>query len=344
VAEAAAHAVRQYGQQTMQYGKSHGFLPLRERLSMRYGVLPDQVLLSNGSLQIVDLLGHVLLDEGSVVFTESPTYDRVLTICRRHRARVVGIPLEADGPHLGELERTLNEVRPTFFYLIPDFQNPSGATTSLAKRQRIAELARERDFWLVEDAPYRPLRYRGEQVPALYELAPERTLHMSSYTKQISPGIRVGYMIGDATTVSRVARVAEDTYITPNLIGEGVVYEFIQRGWLEEQLTTLKALYEPRRQAIVSALQRYMPDANWIEPDGGFFLSVMLPEDVTSAVLREEAARRGLILSDGRGFYPTPSHGESFLRLPFCALSEAELEEGVRRLAAIVRSLTPSRV
>ncbi|MDQ4076855.1 MAG: PLP-dependent aminotransferase family protein [Chloroflexota bacterium] len=336
VAEAASYAVRNYEQQTMQYTTSYGFLPLREQLAAKYEVEPEQVLLSNGSLQIIDFLGHVLLEEGSVIFTESPTYDRTLTLARRHKANIVGVPLEADGPDIDALERALGEHPPAFFYLIPDFQNPSGATASLSKRRHIAELAREYDFWLIEDAPYRPLRYWGEQLPSLFDLVPERTLHLSSYTKQISPGVRVGYLVGDEDLLKQVAKVAEDTYITPNLVGEAIVYEFIRRGWLEEQLESLKALYGPRLEAISQALRTYLPDAEWIEPDGGFFLSVTLPEGITSETLRAAAKEQGLILSDGRGFFPDPDKGERFLRLPFCALTEEELEEGVRRLAETV--------
>jgi 2-aminoadipate transaminase len=342
VAEAAASAVKSFGQETMQYGKSYGFLPLREALAEQYGVSVDQVLLSNGSLQILDFLGWVLLEGEATVFTESPSYDRALTLFRRHGARVVGIPLEADGPDIEALEAALTEHRPRFFYTIPDFQNPSGVTMSLAKRRRVAELAAQHEFWLVEDAPYRPLRYRGEQLPALVELAPERTLHMSSFTKQISPGVRVGYMIGDRDVLAKVARVAEDTYITPALLGQAIVHEFVRRGWLEEQLDDLKALYAPRLDAIASALREHLPGAEWTEPDGGFFLSINLREGVTCAELRNAAARQGLTLSDGRGFFPEPAEGDRFVRLPFCALSEAELHEGVRRLARAVDAMSES--
>ena len=339
IADAASAVIRAHGQETMQYTKSYGMLPLRQALADKYGVTPEQVLVSNGSLQIVDHLGHVLLGEGRVIFTESPTYDRTLTLARRHKATVVGIPLQADGPDIDALEAALERHTPRLFYVIPDFQNPSGATASLAKRERLVELARQHDFWLLEDAPYRPLRYRGEQLPSLYDLAPDRTLHMSSFTKQISPGVRVGYVVGEVEPLKWLAKVAEDTYITPNLVGEGIVYEFIRRGWLEEQLDALRELYRPRLEAISSALRTHLPDAEWIEPDGGFFLSVTLPEGVTSGALIAAAAERGLVLSDGRGFFPTPSEGERFLRLPFCALTEAELEEGVRRLADTVKAL-----
>jgi 2-aminoadipate transaminase len=339
VAEAAASAVQNFGQQTMQYGKSYGFLPLREALAGQYGVTPEQVLLSNGSLQILDFLGWVLLEGDATVFAESPSYDRALTLFRRHGAQVVGIPLDVDGPDLTALEAALEAHKPRFFYTIPDFQNPSGVTMSLPKRRRLVELAAQHDLWLVEDAPYRPLRYRGEQLPALVELAPERTLHMSSYTKQISPGVRVGYMVGDQNMLAKVARVAEDTYITPALLGQAIVYEFLRRGWLEQQLDDLRALYAPRLDAISMALREHLPEAEWTEPDGGFFLSINLQEGVTCEELRGAAAQEGLTLSDGQGFFPEASEGERFVRLPFCALSEDELHEGVRRLARAVETL-----
>lgn len=338
VAECAAAVITgPYGTQAMQYGKSQGFVPLREWLSARHNVSPERVMLANGSLQFVDFMGLALLEGGDTVFVESPTYDRVLTLFRRHGAHIAGIPLEPDGPDLEALEAELQRRPPKLFYIIADFQNPSGATASLAKRQRIAELAEQYGFWLVEDAPYRPLRYRGEQLPSLFDLAPSRTLQMSSFTKQISPGVRVGYLIGDPGVLARLAKAAEDSYIMPNLIGEATVYEFCRRGWLDPQLERLRALYGPRLEAISAALREQLPDAEWIEPDGGFFLSVTLPEGTTSEALRARAAALKLNLSDGRGFFPNPAEGERFLRLPFCALTPDELHEAVRRLALAVQ-------
>ena len=340
VAECAAAIMRgPHGATAMQYGKGAGFGPLREWLGSRHGVSADEVLLANGSLQIVEFIWIGLLQPGDVVFVESPTYDRTLTLLRRHGATIVGIPMEADGPNMEALEAALARQVPKIFYVIADFQNPSGATLSLAKRQRIAELAEQHGFWLLEDAPYRPLRYKGEQLPSLADLIPARTLHMSSFTKQISPGVRVGYMIGDKTALATLAQVANDTYITPNLIGEATVYEFCQRGWLEPQLEMVRALYGPRLDATGDALREYLPDASWIEPEGGFFLSVNLPEGVTSAALQSRAAADGLSLSDWRGFFPNPSDGERFLRLPFCALTPEQIHEGVRRLAGAVQDV-----
>ncbi len=340
IAECAASVTTgSYGAQVMQYGNSFGFGPLRELLAERHRVSVDQVMLANGSLQFVDFIGLALLEPNDLVYVEAPSYDRAITLFRRHRTRIQGIPLEQDGPNLEYLEAALKREVPKLFYVIADFQNPSGATASLAKRRKLVELAEQYGFWLLEDAPYRPLRYRGEQLPSLFDLAPSRTWHMSSFSKQISPAVRVGYLIGDASALTKLARVAEDTYITPNLIGEATVYEFCHRGWLEPQLDRLRALYGPRLEAIASALQELLPRAEWIEPDGGFFLSVNLPEGVSSEALRAKASSLKLTLSDGRSFFPNPEDGERFLRLPFCALTPEEIHEGVRRLAEAVGSV-----
>lgn len=341
LAESAAAAIAgPHGIEAMQYGGSAGFLPLREWLAERHGVSRQQILLANGSLQILDFIGLALLEQGDTVFVESPTYDRALTLFRRHDANVVGIPLESDGPSLEAFETALQSNEPELFYTIADFQNPSGATMSLEKREHIAELAERHGFWIVEDAPYRPLRYRGERLPTLRERAPARTLQMSSFTKQISPGVRTGYLIGPAKPLGQLLKAAEDTYISPSTLGEATVYEFCRRGWLDEQLGALRGLYGPRLEAVCGAIREYLPDAEWVEPDGGFFVSVTLPEGITNAELRVRAADRGLNLSDGRGFFPVPGDGERFLRLPFCALSPEELREGVCRLASAVDELT----
>ena len=186
--EASGSIFQTKGAAILQYGPALGFQPLREWLAEWQKVTPDRVLTSNGSLQIIEFLCLHMIRPGDVVFTEQPTYDRTIGLLRRHGATLVGIPLEADGPNIEALERALEKQVPKFFYVIPDFQNPAGATCSGAKRKRIAELAGRYGFLIVEDAPYRLLRYRGKEETTLYELAPERTLHMSSFTKLIAPG------------------------------------------------------------------------------------------------------------------------------------------------------------
>ncbi|HMA11691.1 MAG TPA: PLP-dependent aminotransferase family protein, partial [Steroidobacteraceae bacterium] len=164
----------------LQYGPSAGLAPLRAWLAEWQGVKPEQVLTGNGSLELVEFLCTALLKPGDVVFTESPSYDRAITLFRRHGLTVIGVPLEADGPNIEALSTLLAQHKPKLFYVIPDFQNPSGATCSGVKRRAIVELARKHDLLLLEDAPYRMLRYRGTQEPTLFSLAPERVLHMTS--------------------------------------------------------------------------------------------------------------------------------------------------------------------
>jgi 2-aminoadipate transaminase len=342
VIEAATAVLKTKGAATLQYGPSSGFPPLREWLAEWQGVEMERILTGNGSLQLIEFLCLYLLKPGDVVFTESPTYDRTITLLRRHGANVVGIPPEADGPNVEALEDALRTRRPKLFYVIPDFQNPSGATCSGAKRRRLVELAERHDFWLVEDAPYRLLRYRGDEEPTLYRLAPERTLHLSSFTKLIAPGVRTGFMVGPPTLISRLAKVAEDTYISPGYVSQGITYEWCRRGRLPPQIERLKKLYAPRLDACLAAIDREMPDAVATRPDGGFFISLTLPAGVETTAVRAEAARHGLNLADGLAFFPQGG-GERFLRLPFCALSPAEIGEGVRRLGESVRLVRSGR-
>ncbi|MBD3306391.1 aminotransferase class I/II-fold pyridoxal phosphate-dependent enzyme [candidate division KSB3 bacterium] len=337
--QAASHAaLEKHGSVIMQYGKSTGFLPLREWLAEWQGVSVDQTMVSHGSLQLIEFFSFLFVKPGDIVFTEAPSYDRTITLLRRHEAHVVGIPIEADGPDLEALERTLKKYVPKFFYLIPDFQNPSGATCSREKRQRLVELAEQHDFWLVEDAPYRPLRYRGEAQPTLFELAPHRTLHMLSFSKLIGPGPRVGILFGEADLLKKVAKIAEDTYITGSLLSQGVVYEFCRSGKLPGQIEQLKALYAPRLQACLDALDTHLPDAQATRPDGGFFLSITLPEGTTTRQVLDAAKSYDLNLAPGQAFFPDGG-GERFLRLPYCALTPEQIDDGISRLARAVKDV-----
>ncbi|MBC8248566.1 MAG: PLP-dependent aminotransferase family protein [Anaerolineales bacterium] len=320
----------------LQYGHSPGYTPLREWLGQRYGVGPDQILMANSSLEIFSFITQTLLQPGDRAFVESPSYDRSITLLRRAGAQVVGIPMEEDGLNLAVLEDELEKGVPTLMYLIADFQNPTGLTTSMEKRRRLATLAEEYGFWITEDAPYRALRYVGQDVPTLRSLAPTRVLHMSSFSKVLAPGLRLGYVVGPAEAIATLARWAVDTYIGPVFPTQGMVYEYCCRGLLEPNIERLKEAYRPRLQATFSALEKHLPQATWTRPEGGFFVGVTLPEgsDMASLLARTEEA--GLKLSDGRGFFPNPPDGNRFLRFPFCNVTPEEIEEGMSRLARIL--------
>lgn len=329
------------GKTILQYGHNGGYLPLRRLIAEQYSVSPDQVLVGNGSLHLQDLLAALTVKAGDVVFTEQPSYDRAIKTFRRRGAKVIGIPLEHDGVNLETLEKALARHKPAFMYIIPDFQNPAGVTTSAAKRQALVDLAEHHGFWLVEDVPYRTLRYAGESAPLLRDLKPERVITVSSYSKLISPALRVGYLIGPTDLVKRLTALAEDTILAPVLPTQAAVVVFHKRGYFTSNLESLKQLYAPRLQAIVQALKTYLPDVPFAEPEGGFFVSVTVPH---STDLLARAAQHGLVLTDGRAFFADPLDetedtallGENFVRLPFCALAPEQIEEGVKRLAAVI--------
>jgi len=332
--ECGAAALRRDAAVLLQYSHA-GYPPLRKWLAEQYDVGSEQILTGNSSLEVLEYIVGLLISSGERAFVESPSYDRTITLLRRHGAALVGIPLEQDGVNLEALERELEQGAPALMYVITDFHNPMGVTTSLEKRQRLVALARAYDFWLLEDAPYRRLRYRGEDVPSLWSLAPERVLHMSSFSKILAPGLRLGYVVGPADIVAQLAEWAVDSHIGPVLPTQGMVYEYCRRGLLDDNIERLKAVYRPRLDAVLTALDKHIPQAEWTRPEGGFFVSGFLP-GIDIVELQRRAENRGLKLSDGRGFFPRATDGRRFLRIPFCSLTPGQIEEGVSRLAQLI--------
>lgn len=330
-------SLRRDAEVLLQYGRSPGYGPLRQWLAGRYGVGAEQVLVGNSSLEIFQFITQTLMRPGARAFVESPSYDRAITLLRRAQAQVVGIPLEEDGLDLAVLEDELKRGVPALLYVIADFQNPMGITTNFDKRRRLAELAERYGFWIVEDAPYRDLRYYGQEPPTLWSMAPGRVLHMSSFSKTLAPGLRLGYLLGPASVIATLADWAVDTYIGPVFPTQGTVYEFCRRGLLGPHVEFLKGLYRPRLEAVLAALQRHLPQAVWSKPEGGFFVGVTLPEGWDIGELIGRADRVGVKLADGRGFFPDPAQGRRFLRIPFCSVTPEELEEGMARLAGVMQ-------
>jgi 2-aminoadipate transaminase len=334
-------AIRDDAAVVLQYGQQPGYAPLRRELAKEYGVSEEEVLIGNGSLHLQDLVSAHLVSPGMAVFTEQPSYDRAIKTFRRRGARVIGIPLEEDGISTDRLHAALAREVPAFVYLVPDFQNPAGATLSLEKRRRVVELASGYGFWVIEDVPYRKLRYRGEDLSLLRDIDPSRVITMSSFSKLLSPGIRVGFMIAPADLIGTVTKLGEDTYLSPVLPTQAAVAEFLRRDWLRPNVERLKQLYRPRWQTMADAVRRELPAAQAFIPDGGFFVSVILPEDADTEDLVNRASERGLVLTPGAAFFADPDDakqtpGDRFVRLPFCAVTPEQIEEGVRRLASLL--------
>src|ERR687894_900576 len=296
-------AIRDDAAIVLQYGQQPGYAPLRSLLAQEYGVSDDEVMVGNGSLQLQDLVAANLVGEGMAVYTEQPSYDRAITTFRRRGARTVGIPLEEDGISVERLEAALTREVPALLYLVPDFQNPAGATLSLEKRRRVVELAGEYGFWVIEDIPYRKLRYEGGDIPTLRELDASRVITMSSFSKLLSPGIRVGFMISPEELIKEVTALGEDTYLSPVLPTQAAVAEYLSRGLLGPNVERLKDLYAPRWKAMSGAVRRELSGAQAFIPSGGFFVSVMLPEGANTENLIGRAKDADLVLTPGSAFF-----------------------------------------
>ena len=335
----AEQALRRYGTTILQYHPPRGFVPLREAIAASEGVPVEQVMLGNGSIQLLDLLIRTTLHPGDAVLVERPTYDRTIKAFRRAGCQVYGIPVEPDGLDLEALERALQRHRPQMLYVIPDFQNPTGATMSAVKRGAMMELAAKYDTLVVADLPYRPLRYWGEDEPSLVDCGDATLIQMSSFSKLISPGLRVGWMVAPESIIDGMSTLSESACICPSLVPEGIVFEFLRQGLMEATLERLKALYGPRLRACLDALDRCLPEARWVKPEGGFFLGVTLPEGIAASDVSTRALAEGVILSNGADFYPD-GDGSRFIRIPFCGVNETDLDTAVAGIARAVRSLS----
>ena len=333
LADCAREVLQRDGKTVLSYGPAGGYAPLREWIAERHSVEPERVLLTNGSLQ-----GFVLLAQrlgGQRVLVERPTYDRPLKILRAVGAEVVPIAMDDEGLDPQALEDALaTGPAPALLYTIPTFQNPSGRTLSEARRRRVVELARENDLLVLEDDPYGLVRFEGAPSPSLHELAAgEGVVYSSSFSKTIAPGLRVGYFLLPSELERELEAAAVSTYITPVLLGQATVYEFLRRGNFDPNLERVRSLLGARRDAMLEALESELAGhVTWSRPDGGYFVWLDLPSDVDSARLLERATEAGVTFVAGADFGGDASSS----RLAYSFVSPDQIREGVRRLAALV--------
>jgi 2-aminoadipate transaminase len=321
----------------LSYGTGNGYPPLRELLAAEHGVSPDQVFVTNGSLQGFVFLLETLLEPGDLVAVEAPTYDRALLQLRLHGMEVLPIPVEDDGLDVDALAAACAAGRvPRLIYTIPNFQNPSGATISLAKRRALVDVCERHGILILEDDPYGKLRFEGEALPAIATLAPEgRVLFTSSFSKTVAPGLRVGYLVAPAEIAGPLAAAASRTYISPALLAEAAVHHLIASGGLPDNIARVTDLMRERRDAMVAGLGELPQGTVCVPPAGGFFMWLTLPEGLSADALFDEAAAAGVAYVKGSDCFVTG--GERTLRLAYSGVSPAEIEEGMRRLGGVFR-------
>jgi DNA-binding transcriptional MocR family regulator len=336
--DAAVRAFDADPEGTTAYGTSVGYPRLRAWIAERHGVPAERVLLTNGSLQADAFLFDHLLANGDEVIVESPTYDRTLLSLRARDTRVSAVEVKVDGIDTDALRALLDGgVRPKLAHVIPNFQNPAGYTLSLAKRQALVELAREHEFLILEDDPYAELRFSGEPLPTMLSLAPEHVVYASSFTKTVCPGVRVGYLVGPQELIDGIAKRATNTYISPGMVSEAIVYEFCASGAIEQSIETVRNALSERASTLANALESELPDATFVAPQGGYFMWVTLPAGSDVSALHRAASERGVVFVKGTDFML--EGGENALRLAYSGVGSEQIRDGVARLAEAWRSL-----
>lgn len=337
VADCARAALEADGVRVLSYGTGNGYPPLREVLAAEHGVSADQVLVTNGSLQGFVFLLESLLSPGDLVAVEAPTYDRALLQLRLHDMQVLPIAVDDDGMDVEALAAACAAGRvPRLLYTIPNFQNPSGATLSAEKRRRMLEIADEHDILILEDDPYGKLRFEGEHLPGLFEqAAPGRVIFTSSFSKTVSPGLRVGYLVAPPEIAATLAGAASRTYISPALLSEAAIHQLIVGGHLPGNIARVTDLMRVRRDAMIEGLRHFPEGSRCVPPAGGFFCWVTLPEGVSADDLFSEAAAEGIAYVKGSDCLL--EGGERTLRLAYSGVSPQEIAEGMARLGAVFR-------
>ncbi len=333
VAEAAGRALAEDWEKALSYGTGIGHPGLCQWVAERHGGLDaGQVMIANGSLEAGWMLFEHLLEPGDRVVVEQPTYDRTLLMLQRLGVELVPVALEPDGLDVDAFEAALAEGPIKLAHVIPNFHNPAGCTLSAAKRTRLVELAAEHGFWIFEDDPYRELPFEGEALESMLSLdRADRVVHASSFSKTVSPGVRVGYLAGPAAEIAVLAKRANETYISPNMLAESVVLELCRSGALDDNIEFVKGALSDRCEALVEALREQLPEAEFVVPEGGYFLWLDLAEGTETPSLLAEAKGEGVAFVAGPDFMI--EGGENSLRLSFASVPPERIAEGVGRIA-----------
>ncbi|MGZ8696140.1 MAG: aminotransferase-like domain-containing protein [Gaiellaceae bacterium] len=298
----------------------------------------DELVVTSGAIEALELVGKSFLDRGDLVVVEGPTYLGAIMAFRSFEAEVVAIPLDAQGLEVDELERRLADgLRPKLLYTIPDHQNPAGVSLSRERRELLVELARRHGFLIVEDVAYRELGFDDEAEPSLWSLAPDVVLQAGTTSKTLFPGVRLGWAVGPADVSAQLVSAKQNTDQCAGALGQRLFEEYVRRGWIDEQLAQSRSLYRRKCERMLAALERCMPvGTRWTSPKGGFFSWLTLPDGGDAGDLARRAVERGVAIVPGSLFFPDDRGGNN-VRLSFSLVAEAEIDEGIERLASLVK-------
>jgi 2-aminoadipate transaminase len=297
----------------------------------------DELLITSGAIEALELVGKSFIDPGDLVVVEGPTYLGAIQAFRSFEATLVAVPMDEDGLDVEDLERRLaGGLRPKLVYSIPDHQNPAGVSLAVERRTLLVELARRHGFLIVEDVAYRELCFSGESLPSLWSLAPDVVVQAGTTSKTLFPGVRLGWAVGPADISTLLVSAKQNTDQCAGALGQRLFEESARRGWIDEQLVLSRALYRRKCERMLAALERWMPDgARWTRPEGGFFSWLTLPDGADSVELPRLAAERGVGIVPGTLFFPD-GRGADTVRLSFSMVDEAQIDDGIERLGSLL--------
>lgn len=349
IKQTMSEVIDKYGGKAFQYGATQGVQELREAVAKRCGVSVERVQITSSSQQGIDVCTRILIDPGDVILTSSPSYLGALQSFSSYRAKVVGVSHCSDiqeykSSFVAEIKKAAEEGRKVkFLYMIPDFQNPSGESLTLEEREMLVGLAEEYGFLIVEDSPYRELRYEGQHIPTMYSLAPDRVIHLGSFSKIFAPGFRLGWAIAHPDILDKIYVCKQSLDLCPPIFDQYVAAEFLASGRLDENLQKSVALYKGKRDLLLSLLEEYMPEGvKWTHPEGGLFLFLTLPEGFDAVAFYDKALSAGVAYVAGEFFHPDRS-GKNTMRLNFSFMSPEKIVAGIKVLSGLLVDGVDSR-
>ena len=355
--EICRYVLAEMPRESLQYGVTDGFPPLRQIIAqhMTERGIPakmENIVITSGSLQAIDLMGRIFLDEDDTVLVESPTFLGALQSFNAYGVNYVTVPVDEEGACVDQLEEIIERARPKFMYLLPTFQNPTGVTMSLERRKRLVDIASQTGVPILEDDPYSALRFAGEPLPPLISLDMARypenaeagsyvkgnVVYLNTFSKTLAPGLRAAWAVCPPEIAEQFVMAKQGTDLHTNALAQTIAYEFMRRGWLPDQVRRIRDTYLERRNAMCDAIEEQFPqEVTCTRPEGGLFLWVTLPEGLDSTELLKEAAKRKVAFVPGAPFFVDGS-GANTLRLSFASVPPDTIREGIRRLGAVIKA------
>ena len=342
--ELVARVFRKYASQALQYDLTEGFIPLREVLvdylqqhkNIRASV--EEIIVASGSQGVLDALGKVLISPGDKIAVEAPTYLGALQAFNPYEPEYLRMDTDDDGLIPDALEEVLKTEPIHFIYLIPTFQNPSGRTIPLERRKRIAEIIQRYNALLIEDDPYSALRYRGDALPAIKTFAPEHTVYISTFSKILAPGLRIGFCVAPEIIKKWLVIVKQGVDLHTSTFSQALAAEYLAGGYLDQQLPKIIRIYKPKQEAMLQALQNYFPDNfTWSKPEGGMFIWAEGPQGLNTEQLYWKAIERKVAFVPGKFFFTQKGEGNETMRLNYTMADEATLDRAVKILSEVMK-------